>query len=57
MLHGVLNAARGTVRRRLAGLTDDEFFWQAVPGCWTVHEDDERPLVFIVSTFRLPTQL
>ncbi len=25
--------------RRLEGLTDDEFFWEPVPGCWTVHQD------------------
>jgi hypothetical protein len=23
-------------RRRLAGLTDDEYFWEPVPGCWTI---------------------
>jgi hypothetical protein len=27
------------LRPRLAGLTDDEYFWQPVPGCWTVHPD------------------
>ena len=24
------------VRPRLAGLTDDEYFWEPVPGCWNV---------------------
>ncbi|NUT48137.1 MAG: DinB family protein [Saccharothrix sp.] len=24
------------VRDRLDGLTDDEYFWEPVPGCWTV---------------------
>src|SRR5580700_1212062 len=24
------------LRPRLNGLTDDEYFWQPVPGCWTV---------------------
>jgi hypothetical protein len=24
------------LRPRLAGLTDDEYFWEPVPGCWTV---------------------
>ncbi|HYS39528.1 MAG TPA: hypothetical protein VEO01_28255 [Pseudonocardiaceae bacterium] len=24
------------LRPRLAGLTDDEYFWQPVPGCWTL---------------------
>jgi uncharacterized damage-inducible protein DinB len=25
--------------RRLKGLTDAEYFWQPVPGCWTIHRD------------------
>ncbi|OBK22698.1 DinB family protein [Mycobacterium asiaticum] len=28
---------RSHLRPRLDGLTDDEYFWQPVPGCWTVH--------------------
>lgn len=24
------------LRPRLGGLTDEEYFWQPVPGCWTV---------------------
>jgi hypothetical protein len=29
--------------RILAGLEDDEFFWEPVDGCWTVHRrDDDR---------------
>ncbi|CAN5622053.1 DinB family protein [Mycobacterium antarcticum] len=27
------------LRPRLDGLTDDEYFWQPVPNCWTVHAD------------------
>jgi hypothetical protein len=27
------------LRPRLDGLTDEEYFWQPVPGCWTVHPD------------------
>ncbi len=27
---------RHRLRPRLDGLTDDEYFWQPVPGCWTV---------------------
>lgn len=27
------------LRPRLEGLTDDEYFWQPVPGCWTLHPD------------------
>lgn len=26
----------GRLLTRLEGLTDDEYFWQPVPGCWTV---------------------
>lgn len=28
---------RNHLRPRLDGLTDDEYFWQPVPDCWTVH--------------------
>ena len=27
------------LRPRLEGLTDEEYFWQPVPDCWTVHRD------------------
>ncbi len=27
------------LRPRLEGLTDEEYFWQPVPGCWTLHPD------------------
>lgn len=27
------------MRPRLDGLTDDEYFWEPVPNCWTVHPD------------------
>jgi hypothetical protein len=27
------------LRPRLDGLTDDEYFWQPVPDCWTLHAD------------------
>ncbi len=29
----------GQLRPRLAGLTDDEYFWAPVPNSWTVHPD------------------
>ena len=29
----------GQLRPRLAGLTDDEYFWEPVPECWTVRRD------------------
>lgn len=25
----------------LLGLTDEEFYWQPVPDCWTIHQDEE----------------
>jgi hypothetical protein len=28
------------LRERLAGLTDDEYFWEPAPGCWTIHRDE-----------------
>ncbi|WP_033291360.1 DinB family protein [Amycolatopsis jejuensis] len=31
------------VRSRLDGLTDDEYFWQPVPDCWTVRPRTENP--------------
>ena len=30
---------QGALRPRLDGLDDDEYFWQPVPDCWTVHPD------------------
>ncbi|SHT78622.1 DinB superfamily [Mycobacteroides abscessus subsp. abscessus] len=27
------------LRPRLEGLTDDEYLWEPVPGCWTLHRD------------------
>jgi hypothetical protein len=27
---------REALRPRLAGLTDDEYFWEPVPGCWSI---------------------
>jgi DinB superfamily len=28
------------LRQQLTGLTDDEYFWEPVPGCWTIHRDE-----------------
>jgi hypothetical protein len=30
---------REQLRPRLDGLTDNEYFWEPVKGCWTVHRD------------------
>lgn len=35
-----MDKAWETLRRRLEGLTDEEFFREPVPGCWTVHPDE-----------------
>lgn len=34
------------LRPRLDGLTDDEYFWQPVPDCWTVHHDGSIDFAF-----------
>src|SRR3954453_20559328 len=34
------------LRPRLDGLTDDEYFWQPVPDCWTVHPDGAIDFTF-----------
>src|SRR5205807_10097883 len=39
LLHTAQLAAYARVRARLDGLTDDEFFWQPVPDCWTIYEE------------------
>ncbi len=31
------------LRPRLDGLTDDEYYWQPVPGCWTISRRGESP--------------
>ena len=40
LLIAEMDEAWQTLRRRLEGLTDEEFFWEPVPGCWTVHCDE-----------------
>ena len=34
------------LRPRLDGLTDEEYFWQPVPDCWTVHPDGAIDFAF-----------
>lgn len=31
------------LRRRCRGLSDDEFFWEPVAGCWNIHRDPSDP--------------
>jgi hypothetical protein len=39
LLLAEMDEVYGRLRRRLEGLTDDEYRWEPVPGCWTVHRD------------------
>ncbi len=32
---------QGRLLGRLAGLTDSEYFWEPVPGCWSVRQDTD----------------
>jgi hypothetical protein len=34
-----MDESYGRLRARLEGLTDDEFFWEPIAGCWTIHQD------------------
>src|SRR3954468_16135293 len=51
------------LRPRLDDLTDEEYFWQPVPDCWTVHPDgsidfafpEPAPAPFTTIAWRLPT--
>ncbi|HJW48587.1 MAG TPA: DinB family protein, partial [Candidatus Limnocylindria bacterium] len=40
LLRQELQEAYDRLRTRVEGLTDDEFFWEPVPDCWTVRRDD-----------------
>ena len=41
LLAAEMDDAWETLRRRLDSLTDEEFFWEPVPDCWTVHPDED----------------
>lgn len=49
------------LRPRLDGLTDDEYFWQPVADCWTIHADgsidfsypEPQPVPFTTIAWRL----
>ncbi len=36
-----LDLAMGRLRLRLEGLTDAEYFWEPVEGCWTLHQGSD----------------
>lgn len=37
---------RGWFQRRMDGLSDDEFFWEPAPGCWTVRAQPDGRFSF-----------
>jgi hypothetical protein len=37
---------QGQLRPRLDGLTDDEYFWEPVENCWSVHADGSIDFAF-----------
>ena len=39
MLLTMFDAAYARLRNRLAGLSDEEFFWQPVQNCWTIYQE------------------
>jgi hypothetical protein len=46
---------RHQLRPRLGGLTDDEYFWQPVPGCWTINRRgvSSAPMAFGAGEFTM----
>ncbi len=40
LLSAQLDHAYRMVRERVDGLTDDEFWWEPVPGCWTIRRGE-----------------
>ena len=41
ILRSAYAASVDSLRRILTGLSDEEFFWEPVAGCWTVHRRSE----------------
>src|SRR5215207_11409398 len=39
LLLAQMDEVYGRLWARLEGLTDAEYFWEPVPGCWAVHRD------------------
>ena len=35
--------ARESLAQRLVGLTDEEYLWEPVPGCWSIRRKSEGP--------------
>ena len=36
----------GGFRRRIVGLTDDEYLWEPAPDCWTLHPTDDGKVLY-----------
>jgi hypothetical protein len=43
-LIGLADFAYNRLRSRVEGLTDDEYFWEPAPGCWSIRPDAEGKL-------------
>ncbi|TCN44676.1 DinB family protein [Kribbella orskensis] len=43
LLRGWWQESGDRLDRRMEGLTDDEYFWEPVAGCWSVKPDVDRP--------------
>jgi hypothetical protein len=39
LLLAQMDEVYGRLRGRLEGLSDEEYLWEPVPGCWTVRRD------------------
>jgi hypothetical protein len=39
LLRAEMDEVHHRLRERLVGLTDDEYLWEPVPGCWTIRRD------------------
>jgi len=39
LLSTVTDENYSRLRKRLDGLTDEEFFWEPIAGCWTIYQD------------------
>jgi len=40
LLLAQMDEVYGRLWQRLEGLTDQEYFWEPVAGCWTIHRDE-----------------
>ncbi|GEM_PF-2387107 len=52
LLRDAFNASCDALGRVLADISDSEFFWEPVAGCWTVHRRTEvhRPALMAAAS-------